>query len=286
LHKHKLFGGFNYELARLLTLAVLSFIFSNLALAQLDKPEDKPLIANPNPALADVNCLYVTISTYPRFYWPIDPNILTEGQLERKIESVLRDSGIGSCSDINSLMVAGAKKQFGSLSNLRIRQADFPAIRLDIDMLPLADSNQFVFRVQVSLSKKLSLGRNSAYHVMADVWKHEPVMRSTASVNLANDVTEAVLEQTRAFVAARTEAKQSDVNQISPQYAKSSIEFKTKSVKQQNIESNYVASKNSEVFHKPDCPSAARISAENRVTYETRDEAIAAGKRPCKRCNP
>ena len=48
----------------------------------------------------------------------------------------------------------------------------------------------------------------------------------------------------------------------------------------------YVASKNSGVFHKAGCESAAKISAKNLVHYITRDEAIRAGKKPCDECNP
>jgi phosphatidylserine/phosphatidylglycerophosphate/cardiolipin synthase-like enzyme len=48
----------------------------------------------------------------------------------------------------------------------------------------------------------------------------------------------------------------------------------------------YVASKNSEVFHKAGCKSAAKISAKNLVRYNTRDEAIRAGNKPCEECNP
>ena len=48
----------------------------------------------------------------------------------------------------------------------------------------------------------------------------------------------------------------------------------------------YVASKNSEVFHRADCKSAAKISPKNLIHYATRDEAIRAGKRPCKECRP
>ena len=48
----------------------------------------------------------------------------------------------------------------------------------------------------------------------------------------------------------------------------------------------YVASKNSAVFHKADCKSAAKISEKNLVQYATRDEAIQAGKKPCHECNP
>ena len=48
----------------------------------------------------------------------------------------------------------------------------------------------------------------------------------------------------------------------------------------------YVASKRSQVFHRPDCKSAAKISEQNLVRYNTRDEAIQAGKKPCHECNP
>ena len=48
----------------------------------------------------------------------------------------------------------------------------------------------------------------------------------------------------------------------------------------------YVASRNSEVFHRADCKSALKISPKNLIHYATRDEAIRAGKRPCKECRP
>jgi len=34
------------------------------------------------------------------------------------------------------------------------------------------------------------------------------------------------------------------------------------------------------------CSSVKRISSDNLVGYKTRDEAINAGKRPCKLCKP
>jgi len=51
-------------------------------------------------------------------------------------------------------------------------------------------------------------------------------------------------------------------------------------------EYKYVASKNSKVFHKPECHWAKRIKPENLVGYSSKDEAIKAGKRPCKQCKP
>lgn len=48
----------------------------------------------------------------------------------------------------------------------------------------------------------------------------------------------------------------------------------------------YVTSKNTEVFHRADCKSAAKIAAKNLVRYDTRDKAVQAGKRPCAECRP
>ena len=53
-----------------------------------------------------------------------------------------------------------------------------------------------------------------------------------------------------------------------------------------DVADGYVASKNSQVFHKAGCESAAKISAKNLVHYSTRDEAIGAGKKPCAECRP
>jgi phosphatidylserine/phosphatidylglycerophosphate/cardiolipin synthase-like enzyme len=53
-----------------------------------------------------------------------------------------------------------------------------------------------------------------------------------------------------------------------------------------DVSEGYLASKNSQVFHKAGCKSAAKISEKNLVKYATRDEAIQAGKKPCHECNP
>jgi hypothetical protein len=49
-------------------------------------------------------------------------------------------------------------------------------------------------------------------------------------------------------------------------------------------EGRFVASRNSDVFHLPWCPGAARISEANEVWFETREQAEAAGLRPAANC--
>lgn len=48
----------------------------------------------------------------------------------------------------------------------------------------------------------------------------------------------------------------------------------------------YYASVKTDKFHKPSCEWAQKISSKNLVTYDSRDDAIAAGKSPCQVCNP
>ena len=48
----------------------------------------------------------------------------------------------------------------------------------------------------------------------------------------------------------------------------------------------YVASINKEPFHRVSCRWAQKILPKNAVYYDTREEAIQAGHRPCKVCNP
>ena len=51
-------------------------------------------------------------------------------------------------------------------------------------------------------------------------------------------------------------------------------------------EYKYAASKNSDVFHYISCSYVATIKPENLILFKTREEAIASGRRPCKKCNP
>lgn len=49
----------------------------------------------------------------------------------------------------------------------------------------------------------------------------------------------------------------------------------------------YVLNTNSKKFHRPDCSSVGQMSAKNREDVEdTREDLIANGYDPCKRCNP
>jgi len=61
---------------------------------------------------------------------------------------------------------------------------------------------------------------------------------------------------------------------------------KTETKTTETQEYKYAASKKSEVFHYINCFYVARIKPENLILFKTREEAIASGRRPCKKCKP
>ena len=52
------------------------------------------------------------------------------------------------------------------------------------------------------------------------------------------------------------------------------------------LAASYVGNVNSMKFHYADCYFVNKMNPENKAYFDTRDEAIAAGYVPCKRCNP
>lgn len=48
----------------------------------------------------------------------------------------------------------------------------------------------------------------------------------------------------------------------------------------------WTASKNGKVFHRSDCSFNKRISPENFITFDSREQALQTGRRPCKTCRP
>lgn len=80
------------------------------------------------------------------------------------------------------------------------------------------------------------------------------------------------------FLKLQKEARGKEVGLWSPTSPASTKEG------QENVQ--YVASKKRAPFHYPWCYWAKQISPYNLQTFSTREEAIRAGHRPCKVCNP
>lgn len=52
------------------------------------------------------------------------------------------------------------------------------------------------------------------------------------------------------------------------------------------LASTYVGNSNSRKFHFANCSTLKKMNPKNRVSFNSRDEAIKAGYVPCKRCKP
>jgi len=234
-----------------------------------DEPEPV-LIGRPNPTLAGIEKLHV-------FIVPPDSEPNKDGLVWRELEAKV----------INKLNEAGIKIMPGIAGNI----LNIDELRVYIDMLKFADSQQYVFRVQASVSREVRLARTSNFSLRADVWKTEPVMQAVSAENMPAKVTNVVLEQVEAFICAYLIANPPDKQ---PADARTTDTVSQTAQRQQArpaakplvAKYNYVASKNSKVFHKPECSSAKRILPKNLVGYNSRDEALKAGRRPCKQCKP
>ncbi len=224
------------------------------------------MIGRPHPALADIEHLMVVIV-------PPDAEPNKDGLVWKELEAKI----------INKLNEAGIEIMPGIAGNI----LNIDELRAYIDMLKLTDSQQYVFCIQTSLATKVSLEKEPRCYIKADVWKTEPAMQAVSVQTMPDAVTNVVLEQVEAFIyaylAANPSSKRpSDANDISI-VLKAQVKPVAKSIV---AKYEYVASKNSKVFHKPDCSSARRIKPENLTDYNSRAEAIKAGKRPCKICKP
>ena len=256
-----------------LFLIVVIGILCASAFGEIELPlhTDEPvLLGQPNPALVGVEKLHV-------FIVPPDSEPNKDGLVVRELEAKV----------INKLKEAGIKIMPGIAGNV----LNIDELRVYIDMLKFADSQQCVFRIQTSLSRAVRLATKSKPSFKADVWQIEPIMQVVSVQSMPARVTEAVLGQVEAFICvylvANPQPSKSSEAKTSGTLSPKDEKEKTKPVaKPAEAKYEYVASKNSKVFHKAECSSAKRISPKNLVSYNSRGEATKAGKRACKRCKP
>ncbi len=260
---------------QLLILIVITTILAVPAHAKdaTSLPEDihRPLIAQPFPQLAGIKILYLHIEI-PESEAKMHSTAFKE--LKRNAESKLEQAGI--------ILVPQAYNS---------QQIMFPLLKVNIDILTLKESRQSVFRVQTSLARAVYLKPGLSWAIQANVWQADEVMQAALTENMSAAATKATLAQIDEFIADYRTAnppgsKSADANDIATFLPVVTPRQTTPITKPITAKYKYVASKNSKVFHKPDCIWANRIKPANLVTFSTRDQAIQASKRPCKQCKP
>jgi hypothetical protein len=238
--------------------------------AEIESPKNTEagLIAGPPTALAGTDELHLVIVP-PRS----EPNL--NRPLWKNLDSTVRVRLIKAGVKITPLAYPAGGKHAEKLHNT-------PELKVQVEMLRLSESQQYVFTTWLSLASEVSLVKQPQHRIMADVWKVSPTIMIVPEQEMPERITNVVMQQiemfTEAFLAANPPGKRAP----DPPKADST----NSANKPVAVGYLFVASKNSKVFHRPNCRSANRISTENLVGYASREQALAAGKQPCKLCKP
>ncbi|MCX5635208.1 MAG: hypothetical protein NTW55_05155 [Planctomycetota bacterium] len=240
----------------------------SLCIAATDHGDDLSLIAKPNPTLAGIKEVAGAKISVSIIYPVPEPNTynLSFEELQDKIINKLNEANIPA----------------KPLTPLPI-----PALKINIAVIRVGDSQEYVFRIQTSLERQVLLSPQDNLRLSADVWKTEPVMKMASAEDIPAAITSIVTEQVEAFIAAYLAANSKRSEPAKADGTKAGTSKAEKSTGKQTAgQAKYVASKNGKVFHTADCSNAKRISPENLVTYSSREEAEKDGKRACKICKP
>ena len=250
--------------------AVVVLIFCTSVHAQLPHSDGRDLFDLTDKSLTGIKQVYVSVIRLGN-----EPNQdgLVWNKLRTEIIDKLAYAGIKTTPDITAVPLGIAE------------------LRVKVEMLKLAASQQYVFRIQTSLARAVTLPRKRRPSFKVDVWSTEPQMQAITIKDMAGTVTKVVSEQveifSNAYLAANPRrvrpAKAVQREQLSKPARRKAAE---KTNQRSTVKYQYVASKNSKVFHKPACIAASTIKPSNFGGYNSRDEAVKAGKRPCKRCKP
>jgi len=152
-----------------------------------------------------------------------------------------------------------------------------PRLVVRMEGLAIPDCDKCIWRAQIALTRGVTLPGWPDSQLQAEVWQAQPVMQVVGRQEAAGVISAAVLAQVEAFVAA-CQAARSPLSAVP--------DAKQNPVAPTVAGSAFVCSKSSQVFHRPDCRWVQSIAADNLIGYKSRDEAVQAGKRPCKTCQP
>lgn len=258
-----------YYLILTITAGLLCIAASNPVESQQSAP--KPLLTDPpHPAFAGIDKLHVVVLQF-------GSNQENDQTFMEHLESNVKEK----------LRRAGIELEAPTADNI----LTIPELRIYINTLSLEDSQQCVFHARVALARAVCLKDEQNPVFKAAIWQTAPEMQAVSEQDMPEKVTDLVAEQVDGFIdifkATNTsDAKPSEAGIGRNASSSNPLEQADKNENSTAVEYGFVSSSNSNVFHKPGCRWAQNISKENLVIYKSREEAIKAGKRPCKTCNP
>lgn len=233
------------------------------------------------------------LSPYVLMYWTGGtPDAELAEEIEERAAKALKEAGfkIGS-SEPNEAMLKVLKRRIPQQhGKIRMRTTNMPELMIRIYAIRHQAGRYFVFNVQTSLARKVYTAWPPRRVMKAEVWRIDVGPGATDANSFKAALTDAVLGQVNTFITAYKKAEQeSEISSDAQRQDTAASVIKRADGKEsasEAVKDSYVASKNSKIFHRADCPSAKRISRKNLISYTSRAEAVQDGKRPCKICKP
>jgi len=232
---------------------------------KLAPPADRPTsLIQTNPALVGIQRLYVIV---------VPPYAELGVQVEQRVAEtaimVLPTPSLGEPFIV------------GSIAELRI----------NIDLLGPVNMQRYVWRVQTSVAVDVRPQVDAPVAVRSDVWTAGATVLPASPQDEFATVSNLVTEQVEAFISAWLTANRQaglipetdSSGAVSPATAPQQARPQARATA---AKYQYLSSKYSKIFHKPDCRWAKKIMPKNLAGYNSREEAVKAGKRPCKICTP
>ena len=258
---------FSIFIATVVVFPVLTF-----AADQPSAPNRPAVSGIVNPHLSQLKSLNVFL-VEPFLKVDFDQRVWTN--LKKRIENKLS----GSNPRLKKLIKLGSKAD-----------SALPQLQIIIEALNPDGKNDKLFTVETSLMVEFILDRQRKQVLETRVWGLRDAVLVQSTKGIPTVVGNLALKHTDVFIKAWLLAnpkynKTADPSAGRRVSVKSSKPAKS-SDKNQPVQFEFVASKNSKVFHLPSCSSARRIKPQNLINYKVRGEARKDGKRPCKRCKP
>lgn len=170
------------------------------------------------------------------------------------------------------------------------RYLNVPVLRININRIVISQNELPIYLISTVFSVEIFSAGNVVSTMQIDAWSRTETIRPS-NVNSEYDAVLSVLlkhaelfakDAGRANPVSGANVSSGNEALVTSEPVKEVVAEEAEPVKP--IE--YVGSKNSKVFHKSDCPWVQRILPANLIRYASREEAIAAEKKPCKKCKP
>ncbi len=274
--------------ARMVYLCAMVFFVPMCVSVYGQSPEEAGQTSEPviNLGLTEVDEIYVRVVT----------DRVTEEQFEGQINRRLSQNGLKVMpADVNAIddeqkqrMAEILKRRGGPTENLRVYLSEVPELIVRVSVLQGTESGPCVYHVQTSFAREVYL-RSLRSRMKAEVWRIDVPVNIAEQNECESAIRTSAMGQVDAFIAdwkrANAVKATADRGELKSNAMEPVTQERDERAGQQN-DYKYVASKNSKVFHKKGCRTAARINSENLIGFSSRDEAVKSGRRPCKICKP